>query len=72
MNDFYKQPKILQWSEAWLLLILGLYPALLIIEMGSNQPLFYLLNLVDLPFLQFITTPIFRLTGLYKYYSPLL
>lgn len=46
MNDLYKQPKILQWSEALLLLILGLYPALLIIEMGSNQPLFYLLNLI--------------------------
>ncbi len=72
MNAFYKQPMLLQWIEALLLLILGFYPALLIIEMGFNQPLFYLLLLIYVPIGQFITTPIFRISGIYKYYSPML
>lgn len=72
MNDFYKQPKLLQWLEAILLLLLGFYPAILIIEMAFNQPVFYLLFLIYLPIGQFIITPIFRLSGIYKYYSPML
>lgn len=72
MNDFYKQPKLLQWIESLLLLILGFYPALVIIEMGFSQPLIYLSFLIYLPIGQFITTPIFRLSGIYKYYSPML
>ncbi len=72
MNDFYKQPKLLQWIEALLLLNFGFYPAIVIIEMGSNQPLIYLFFLIYLPIGQFIATPIFRLSGIYKYYSPML
>jgi hypothetical protein len=72
MNDFYKQPKILQWIEAILLLIVGFYPAIVIIEVGYIQPLFYLLFFLYLPIGQFITTPIFKLSGIYRYYSPML
>ena len=72
MNDFYKQPKILQWIEAILLLIVGFYPAIVIIELGSIQPLFYLLFFLYLPIGQFSTTPIFKLSGIYRYYSPML
>jgi hypothetical protein len=72
MNNFYKQPKVIQWVEAILLLILGFLPALYIIEKGYSQPLFYLLFLVYVPIGQFAATPFFTLVGIYKYYSPML
>ena len=72
MNDFYKQPKLFQWVEAILLLLIGLLPALVIIEKGYSQPLFYLLFLIYVPIVQFAATPFFTLVGLYKYYSPML
>ena len=72
MNDFYKQPKLFQWVEAILLLVIGLLPALAIIEKGYSQPVFYLLFLFYIPILQFAATPFFTLVGIYKYYSPML
>ena len=72
MNDFYKQPKLFQWVEAILLLLIGLLPALVIIEKGYSQPLFYLLFLIYVPIVQFAATPFFTLVGIYKYYSPML
>jgi hypothetical protein len=72
MNDFYKQPNILQWIESILLLILGFLPALSIIELGFIQPLFYLLFIFYVPLSQFAFTPFFRLIGMYTYYSPML
>ena len=72
MNDFYKQPKILQWIEALLLLLFGFLPALSIIEKGYSQPIFYLLFIIYIPIGQFSVTPLFRLIGVYKYYSPML
>lgn len=72
MNDYYKQPKLLQWGEAILLLIVGLLPALVLIEDGYSQPLYYLLFLVYIPIGQFSFTPFFKLSGVYNYYSPML
>jgi len=72
MNEFYKQPKLLQWVEAILLLVIGFLPALVIIEKGNSQPLFYLLFLIYVPIGQFAFTPFFKLIGVYKYYSPML
>ena len=72
MNDFYKQPKLFQWVEAILLLLTGLLPALVIIEKGYSQPLFYLLFLIYVPIVQFAATPFFTLVAIYKYYSPML
>ena len=72
MNEFYKQPKILQWIEAILLLIFGFLPALSIIENGYSNPIFYLLFTIYVPVGQFAFTPIFKLIGVYKYYSPML
>lgn len=72
MNDFYKQPKLLQWTVAILLLILGFLPALTIIEKGHSNPLFYLLLILYIPLGQFAFTPFFTLTGVYQYYSPML
>jgi hypothetical protein len=72
MNEFYKQPKLLQWIEATLLLLFGFLPALFIIEKGHSQPLFYLLFIIYIPIGQFTFTPFFTLIGVYKYYSPML
>jgi hypothetical protein len=72
MNNFYKQPKLLQWIEALLLLIIGFLPALSIIQMGFEQPLSYLLFIPYTPLSQFTSTPFFRLSGVYTYYSPML
>jgi hypothetical protein len=72
MNNFYKQPKILQWIAAILFLLLGFWPALVIIEKGYEQPLLYLLFLIYIPVGQFAATPFFTLVGIYKYYSPML
>lgn len=72
MNSFYNQPKALQWFIAISLLLTGLFPALVIIEKGYSQPLYYLLFLVYLPIGQFSFTPFFKLVGVYNYYSPML
>jgi hypothetical protein len=72
MNGFYKQPKILQWIEAVLLLLFGFLPAVAIIENGYSNPIYYLLFIIYVPVGQFAFTPIFKLIGVYKYYSPML
>lgn len=72
MNSFYKQSKILQWIEAVLLLIFGFLPALSIIEKGHSQPIFYLIFIIYIPFGQFAFTPLFKLIGVFNYYSPML
>lgn len=72
MNDFYKQPKFLQWLEAILLLVIGFYPAILIIEQTYERPIFGILFLFYIPIGQFTTAPFFKLTGIYTYYSPML
>ncbi len=72
MNNFYKQPKILVWIESILMLLIGIALALLLIERGYSQPLFYLAFLLYVPISQFLFTPIYKLTGGYTYYSPML
>jgi hypothetical protein len=72
MNRFYRQPKSLQWIEAVLLLLIGFFPALFIIELGYEQPLYYALFILYVPIGQFASTPLFRLSGIYTYYSPML
>lgn len=72
MNDFYKQPILLLWTETLLLLVMGVLPAFVIIEKANAQPLFYSLLLFYVPVAQFAFTPLFRLTGVYRYYAPML
>ena len=72
MNTFYKQPRIVQWIEAILLLLFGFLPALSIIEKGYSHPIFYLLFIFYVPIGQFSFTPLFKLIGVYHYYSPML
>jgi len=72
MNNFYKQSKILVWLESIIFLLVGTILAFLIIEKGYSQPLFYLAFLIYIPISQFLFTPIYKLTGGYTYYSPML
>lgn len=72
MNDFYKQPKALVWIESVLFLLAGILLAILIIDLGYSQPLFYAAFSLYVPISQFLYTPIFKLTGGYTYYSPML
>jgi hypothetical protein len=72
MNNFYTQPKILVWIESIFLLLVGLFLALFIIEKGYSQPLYYWAFIIYVPISQFLFTPIYKLTGGYTYYSPML
>jgi len=72
MNNFYHQPKVLVWLESIFLLLIGLFLAIFIIEKSYSQPFFYLAFLFYVPISQFLFTPIYKLTGAYTYYSPML
>jgi hypothetical protein len=72
MNDFDKQPKYLVWLESIFLLMIGLMLGITIIDKGYSQPLFYLAFIIYVPISQFLFTPIYKLTGGYTYYSPML
>ncbi len=60
------------WIEAILLLLFGFLPAIAISEKGPSQPIFYFLLIIYIPIGQFAFTPLFRLIGVYRYYSPML
>ncbi len=72
MNTFYNQAVWVQWVIAIFLAVIGFYPALEIIRIAYDQPLFYLFFLLFVPIAQFATTPLFKLLGVYTYYSPML
>jgi hypothetical protein len=72
MNDFYQLPKTLQWIISLAFLLLGLFLAIFIIEQGSENPLIYAAFILYVPISQFLYTPLFKLTGGYAYYSPML
>jgi hypothetical protein len=72
MNDFYKQPKVLVWFESILFLLIGFVLGIFILEKGYMQPLIYSAFILYIPISQFLFTPIYKLTGGYTYYSPML
>lgn len=72
MNNFYNQAKVLVWIESILFLLIGIVVGILIIEKGYTQPLIYLSFIFYIPISQFLFTPIYKLTGGYTYYSPML
>ncbi len=72
MNNFYKQPKILVWIEFILFLLFGIALGIAIIAEGNANPKFYLAFILYIPISQFLFTPIYKLTGGYTYYSPML
>lgn len=72
MNKFYRQKLIFQWIIAITLLLGALLPMFVIIIKASNQPLYYLFFIIYIPVAQFAFTPFCTLTGIYRYYSPML
>ncbi len=72
MNDFYKQPKLLVWIESFFLLLLGIALGIAIIVKGDKNPIFYATFIIYIPISQFLFTPIYKLTGGYTYYAPML
>lgn len=72
MNNFYNQPILFQWIKSILLLIVGILPALAVIEIGYSNSLYYLLFIIYVPIAQFSFTPFYKLVGVYRYYSPML
>jgi hypothetical protein len=71
-HPFYKRPIQWQWAIAVVLVLVGFIPAIYIIELGYDQPLYYLLFYIYLPIGQFCFTPLLKLAGMYRYYSPML
>lgn len=71
-NRFYTLAIPLQWVLSILILAVGFYPALLILELAYDAPLAYLLFLFYIPLGQFAIAPLLSLSGIYYYYSPLL
>ena len=72
MNSFYNQPKLIQWIVAIFMLVILLIILGLWLEFTYRNPLIYLLLFLWVPIFQFLATPIFTLSGWYKYLSPML
>ena len=72
MNRFYQQHIVLQWIESVTIAVICFFPALMIIDFGFTNPFYYLLFIFYIPLGQFGFTPIFKLTGVYTYYSAFL
>ncbi|MGB0861791.1 MAG: hypothetical protein ACPGXZ_02685 [Saprospiraceae bacterium] len=72
MNEFYTKNKVIQWIVAiimavLLFVIMGFY-----FDKMTSSLLGFLLFFVFVPVFQFLATPIFTLTGGYRYLSPML
>jgi hypothetical protein len=72
MNRFYQYPPFLKWSATLVLLMIALACMVVLVEKTFQNPLNYLMFFLFVPVVQFALTPIFTLTGAYRYYSPLL
>jgi hypothetical protein len=72
MNSFYRLPVFLQWITASLLLLAGLCPVIIIMEYSVGRTYLYTLFLIYIPLAQLTFTPMFRLSRIYTYYSPML
>ncbi|MEY2635652.1 MAG: hypothetical protein RLZZ197_128, partial [Bacteroidota bacterium] len=53
MNDFYQLSKTLQWIISLVFLLLGLFLAIFIIELGYSNPLIYVAFILYVPISQF-------------------
>jgi hypothetical protein len=60
------------WIESILFSLLGLFLGFFIIEKGYEHPIIYEAFIIYIPISQFLFTPIYKLTGGYTYYSPML
>lgn len=85
MHPIYDLPRPLLWAAALLLAVLAVAPLLLLVPLARLLvnalgpaglvllvPGYLVLFLVSLPWIQLTTTPVMRLSGAYRYYSPML
>jgi len=72
MNKFYEINKILQWIIAAVMSLIMLGILSIWMKILVINPLGFFLLFIVAPMWQFLTTPLFRLIGLYKYLSPML
>ena len=72
MNKFYEQKKIIQWLLAMIMLIIAIIVFYYWIK--SMQESLFTIHLIFVvtPVCQFLIAPIMKLTGVYKYLSPML
>lgn len=72
MNSFYTLPRLIQWIVAGVmaLFVVALVLAWTDLFLGSFS--WYFAFFLLIPFLQFFLAPIFTLTGVYSYLSPML
>ena len=72
MNKFYEINKILQWIIAAVMCLIMLGILSIWMKILVINPLGFFFLFIVAPMWQFLTTPLFRLIGLYKYLSPML
>lgn len=72
MNAFYLLPKYVQWIVAVFMTMLFIGLVAIICWITYNKPVFGFLFLLVSPIFYLLTTPLFTLSGKYKYFSPLL
>jgi len=72
MNKFYHLHIVFQWLVAIIFMLLGFLMMGLWIDLASDNFLGYFLIFLLVPLLQFLGTPIFKLTKTYQYLSPML
>ena len=72
MNRFYESPVLFQWMIAVVLAALALVVLIYWNIWISSNALYYFILPLLVPILQFSISPIMKLTGVYKYLSPML
>lgn len=71
MNSFYQLPKIIQWLIAILLALVAVVSIGAWSDLLHHSFLCFPLLLLVIPIGQFAITPIMKLTGVYKYLTPM-
>ncbi len=72
MNKFYELNKILQWIIAIIMFLIMLAGFTIWMKIVARNPLGCFSIFIVVPLCQFLSTPFFKLIGLYKYLSPML
>ena len=72
MHSFYRLPIFFQWFIAIILTSLTFAIVGIWVELSNRNALYFLLFFLLLPVLQFLSTPILKLSGVYRYVSPMM
>ncbi|MBX2874274.1 MAG: hypothetical protein KTR30_19295 [Saprospiraceae bacterium] len=72
MNRFYLLPKAIQWTVAIVLALILIGIMGVWMDVVMDHPWAWLLIFILVPIFQFLSTPLFRLLGVFTYLSPML